>query len=145
MLDTSTAVLRSPQITLDEIKAKAGSARLLVYGANTCWWRILGEGEPIGYERPAPDLGPNPAIRRADGSRLGLPCDPRGGMLFQLDGPEEIRGFIAAAEANPNRYGRHGLAAFVASYHGNVVTSAGLPTCFRTWDEYNALLDGARS
>ncbi len=50
-------------------------------------------------------------------------------------------GFIEAAKADPGYYGRHGLEAFVAAYHGNVVTDDGRATSLETWEEYNQLLD----
>ena len=71
---------------------------------------------------------------------IGLPCDPRGGMLFQT-GEGDLQKFLDSAKENVEHYGKHGLRAFYASYHGVVVTEDGKPTCFTSWDKYNALLD----
>ena len=53
------------------------------------------------------------------------------------------RGFIGGAEARPEHYGKHGLAAFMAAHNDNCVVSGqgSRQTCLRTWDEYNDLLD----
>jgi len=61
-------------------------------------------------------------------------------MLLETDDP---MGFITHAEGNPTHYGKHGLDAFVAAYHGNATTDDGRPTSFSTWDEYNELIDNA--
>lgn len=105
-------------MTLDRIKLEARKADRLVYAARTCWWKV---GDPI-YRLPDTQL----------------PCDPRGSVLFETDKPLD---FIEAAEKNQNHYGKHGLEAFVAAYHGNVTTDAGRPTSFDSWDEYNTLID----
>lgn len=72
----------------------------------------------------------------------GLPCDPRGSMLMQGDAAK----FLVSADANPEHYGRHGIAALVAAFHSNVevLTRDGRgwrPTSLDSWDDYNALLD----
>jgi hypothetical protein len=92
------------------------------YGARTCWWTTSGD-----------DLGTVPGTH-------GLPCDPRGGVLMQAD---DIEGFITAAARNPSHYGRHGIRAFYAAYHGCLVVSLDdpRPWCFATWAEYNDALD----
>jgi hypothetical protein len=102
--------------TLEEIKNVAVDSSRLVYGFNTCWWKI---GDPV-Y------------------SRVGMPCGPRGEMLLETDDPIT---FLAIAMANPGHYGKHGLDAFVAAYHGNLVTEDGHPTSLESWDEYNRLID----
>lgn len=97
----------------------------VVYGARTCWWNV-------------PALtGVWYTVNNQPG---GLPCDPRGGVLFECD---DLKGFIEAARKNADAYGRHGLQAFEAAFHGNVVTKQGKPTCFETWDRYNDLIDAA--
>jgi len=55
--------------------------------------------------------------------------------------------FLASAEANLQHYGRHGLRALEAAFHGNVqtfVTAKGiwLPTSLIGWTAYNELIDG---
>lgn len=106
--------------SLGQIKVLAAQSNRLVYGFSACWWKV---GDPV-YSH----------------DESGLPCGPRGEMLLETDDPMS---FIAAAEANPAHYGKHGLDAFVAAYHGNTVTETGLPTSLETWDEYNKLLDEA--
>lgn len=93
----------------------------IYYGANTCWWTD----------------DPRHLCRHPES---GLPCDPRGGMLFETT---DVEGFLARAEANPDFYGRHGLRAFMAAHHLNCVVSKedARSTCFRIWDEYNDILD----
>jgi len=107
-------------MTLEDIRA--AKPERIYYGANTCWWT----------HDPA-DLSRHP--------EAGLPCDPRGGMLMMTD---DVEGFLSAAEANPEHYGKHGLRAFLAAHHRNMTRSRAdvRPWCFRTWAEYDAVLDG---
>lgn len=104
--------------SLSDLKIEARHHNRLVYSISTCWWKL---GDPC-YRHP----------------NTNLPCDPRGGMLLETDDPVK---FIETAEENLNHYGTHGIEAFIAAYHGNVVTDNGLPTSFNTWDKYNELLD----
>lgn len=105
--------------TLEEIRASKPQA--VYYGANTCWWTT----DPAHLYR----------------LHSGIPCDPRGGVLFES---HNVELFLSNAESYPGFYGRHGLRAFEAAYHGNVVVrETGLPTCFQTWDEYNEVIDAA--
>ena len=106
------------KLTLEQIKALAQHANRLVYAMNTCWWKIG-----------------NPIYRHPDGGIL--PCGPRGEMLLETDNP---LGFIAAAENSVDHYGKHGLRAFVAAYHGNLIADNGNPTSLKTWQEYNDLI-----
>lgn len=105
-------------ITLTDIKATRPD--MIFYGATTCWWT-----------HDPSHLGTNAG---------GLPCDPRGGVLFQT---EDVEGFLRAAEQNPGHYGRHGLRTFLAAHHLNCQRSEddSKPWCMRTWDEYNQALD----
>lgn len=97
----------------------------VVHGVHTPWWFV---GDRLPYT--------------VDGAPSGLPCDPRGGLLLQIDRPDGFRRFVEMAIDNPEHYGKHGLAALALAYHGNlVVADSGKPTCFRSWDEYNAMLD----
>lgn len=54
-----------------------------------------------------------------------------------------MEGFLRAAEANAERYGRHGLRAFLAAHHANAVVSLSdqRATCAEGWDAYNDALD----
>lgn len=102
----------------------------LYYGALTCWW-----GDDIYYRLPCKTGG-------VPGSPP-LPCDPRSGVLMQVE-PDKVPDFFKAARKNPDHYGKHGLDAFCAAFQGvvEVRTQTGWrPTCFRTWGEYNAVLD----
>lgn len=135
MAETQGTRLREPQITLDEIKGRVRRTGFVCYGMRSCWW-----AEHTFY-----------ALPKQPGDRLpGLPVDPRGGPLMQVDGRSTFGGerhdpleFIRMAERNPSHYGRHGMAAFIAAYHGNVLDEHGNPTCLRNWEDYNRLLDGA--
>ena len=103
--------------TLQEIKHAAPET--IWYSVHTCWW----------------------THRSTDLRKLpnGLPCDPRGGVLMMDEG----QSFLTSAEANPDHYGKHGLAAFIASHNDNCVVSSDdhRNTCLRSWQEYNDLLD----
>lgn len=107
-------------MNLEQLKEIAKKYNRLVYGCQTCWWKI---GSPI-YKH-----------------ENDLPCGPRGEVLLETDDPV---GFIAEALKNPGHYGRNGLDAFVAAYHGNARTVDGKPTSFETWDKYNELIDKYR-
>lgn len=116
--------------TQEEIEARAGASAkgtgIVVWSTGTPWWYILAdEEERLPYS-----------------NAFGIPVDPLGAPLVQHDDATE---FIASAKSNPGHYGKHGLAAFFAAYHGNVtVRRAGgevVPTAFSCWDQYNDLLD----
>lgn len=105
------------------IRELAARSTFLVYAIHTPWWFI---GEDLPYHKPG---------------MYPLPCDPRGSMLLQTENPML---FIESAEANPSHYGRHGLIAFAAAYHGNVLAKPKMiPTSLDNWDAYNELLDRA--
>lgn len=108
--------------SLDEVRA--AMPKMIFYGARTCWWT-----------HDASHLG------RLDG---GIPCDPRGGVLFQAD---DIEAFLKSAEESTAHYGKHGLRAFLAAHHSNCVVSADdpKPTCFESWGDYNRILDEAEA
>ncbi len=107
------------KITLAEVRsAKPG---MIFYSATTCWWTH------------------DPAHLGKTAGGHGLPCDPRGGVLFQT---EDVEGFLRCAEQGPDHYGKHGLRAFMAAHHLNCLHSEEdpRPWCMRTWDEYNEVL-----
>jgi hypothetical protein len=142
------------RITLEEIERSRPEK--IYYGATTCWWthdpkhlsltpeptegdiRRLAETMLRSSGRDQSKLGEYLEIARRQSFRL--PCDPRGGMLFETD---NVSGFLAAARRNPESYGRHGLRAFVAAHHLNSVLSleGQRPWCEREWDAYNDALD----
>lgn len=105
---------------LDRILAMASIApnREIVYAMKTCWW---GWYAGIPYRMPGTDI----------------PCDPRGSGLMIA----KIGDFLNAAKENAAFYGRHGLHALAAAWHGNVTTDDGRPTSFEGWDGYNELID----
>ena len=108
-------------ITLDQVRAAKPTK--IYYGVRTCWWTH------------------NP-LHLSKHQGTGLPCDPRGGVLFETDKVEE---FLSAAEQSPGHYGRFGLQAFIAAHHLNCVIGKDNPRpwCFPSWDEYNRLIDEA--
>ena len=110
-------------ITLDDIRADQPTT--IYYGAISCWWTHRRSDMCV-----VPDGRPG----------AGLPCDPRGGVLFETNDAEA---FIVAAEAHPESYGRHGITAFLAAHNDNCVVALDdrRATCLRTWDEYNDLMD----
>lgn len=109
------------RISLEEVKEQATKSGIILYGASSCWWAHTWNS--------ASKLEPS-----------GIPCDPRGGVLFQT---EEVAEFFDNAEANSGFYGRHGLAAFMAAHHYNSVANltARLPWCCSGWEEYNLAVD----
>lgn len=109
-------------ITLKDIenRVKSKSGRKVIYGAMSPWWYI---GKPL---------------YRVPNAEFPLPCDPRGGLLLETD---DLEGFLKAAKDNVDKYGKYGLDAFMLAYHGNVITDKGLPTCLKSWKEYNDLID----
>lgn len=111
--------------TVTEETVRAEQPKMIFYGANTCWWTH--DPKHLGSTQP-------------DGS--GIPCDPRGGVLFQT---ENAARFLEKALSKPEHYGRHGLKAFWASHHSNLTTTGkdGVekPWCFVSWEEYNQVLD----
>ncbi len=113
--------LATKQRTIADVRAARPTT--IYYGALTCWWS---------------DAAPPYRTK----GEYGLPCDPRGGVLLQT---EDVEAFLRSAEENPEFYGRHGLRAFEAALHGNVLASNGNPTCFNSWDEYNSLLDAEQA
>lgn len=72
---------------------------------------------------------------------LAFPCDPRGSVLMECD----TAVFLREAEADPARYGKHGLDALAAAFHGSLVVAAGdkagYPTCLESWDQVNEAID----
>lgn len=71
----------------------------------------------------------------------GLPCDPRGCMLFQGNFAE----YWNKVKVDASHFGKHGLRAFIAAFHGNIEVftedRGWRPTSLTTWDEVNALID----
>ncbi|MFH1603899.1 MAG: hypothetical protein ABIH03_08330 [Pseudomonadota bacterium] len=114
--------------TIDLAEVRAAKPKTIYYGARTCWWTH----DP----------------RHLGRHRSGLPCDPRGGLLFETD---DVEGFLRATEEEARKppevcqYGKHRLRAFMAAHHLNCHVSATdwRSTCFTSWDDYNRILDEA--
>lgn len=114
------------EFTLEEIhyRIRGSCSRMIFYGANTPWWTT---NECDLYETKGGHH---------------LPCDPRGGMLFQTD---KVDDFLKAAESSPEHYGKYGLRVFLLAYHGCVVAKKEngelWPTCLDNWALYEELID----
>lgn len=115
--------------SLEDIKAE--NPETVWYSVNSCWWTHRQEDvQTLEDVRP---------MREGDPERM--PCDPRGGMLMMGSAAD----FIANAEADPERYGKHGLDAFIASHNDNCIISRldPRPYCLSSWGEYNLHIDFA--
>ncbi|CAA7621097.1 hypothetical protein [Magnetospirillum sp. UT-4] len=115
-------ILIVPIVDFDQVKRSVQPTAY--FAMNTCWWT----------DNPG-HLG-----RMETGVGHGLPCGPRGEGLMTAP----LREFLAAAKANPAHYGKHGLRAFMAAYHGNCLkedATGARPWSLQTWVEYNAALD----
>src|SRR5579884_2861528 len=88
------------------------------YAARTGWWTLDSQDLYAGHSP--------------------IPTDPRGSPLFENDAPAA---WLANTVRNAGFYGRHGLLALLAAYHGNLRTPDGNPTSLQGWDEYNRELD----
>ena len=156
-------------VTLADIKREieeqleSGSEpAMCFYGANSCWWthdfsdvfrtpsatpgelRRIAETLRYASGRAAAPL--DEFMERArEVSAVGLPCDPRGMVLYETRKADAL-GFLASAIDAPSFYGRHGLDAFVAAHARNsflVTTREEVPWCATDWEQYNVALDRA--
>ena len=112
----------SQTITLADVRAAL--PKKIYYSTQTCWWT-----------HDARHL-----CRHAS----GLPCDPRGGMLFEA---HDTEAFLQTAEEHPEHYGRHGLDAFMAAHHLNchVSETDARCTCMASWADYNDAIDARKA
>jgi hypothetical protein len=140
------------KVTLEDVRG--AQAKTIWYAARTCWWTHLPEhlatlppspgeihrfAETLRLNSSTPDAPLVLFFDRARKASRGLPCDPRGSVLFMTD---DVEGFLTAAENNSAHYGRHGLRAFMAAHHQNCIDPRSLrPTSATTWDEYNDAID----
>lgn len=141
------------KITLEEILDL--KPKMIYYAARTCWWthnpKHLGTlppsesdikrfAEMFRFNSSTPEAPLDEFLERARNVARGLPCDPRGSVLFQT---ENVEGFIQTARDKSAHYGKHGIKAFLAAHHLNCVV--GLfdlrSTSAATWKEYNDALD----
>lgn len=141
------------RVSLEDIRR--AKPAYIFYAARTCWWthdpmhlstlpsseeEIKRYAETFRLNSSTPDAPLDEYFERARKAARGLPCDPRGSVLFQTD---NIEGFLMAAEDNADHYGKHGIRAFMAAHHSNCVISLTdlRPTSGREWQEYNDALD----
>jgi len=113
--------------TLEEIRQT--KPKTVFYSSKTCWWTTNPDDLCCAHGIPANDC--------VHGDVGGVPLDPAGAPLLLT---YDVVGFLKDAEQNADRYGRHGIKAFVLAHHGNVI-ERGLPRCSTKWDSYNDLLD----
>lgn len=122
------------KMNLDELRRRLINEPDLeaVYSINTPWWSLWSDdAEQKGLTRI-----PKYLPYRIPGT--GIPCDPLGSPLMQ----GELLKFLQSAAAKPDHYGRNGLAALEAAFHGNVVLDESKkPTALPSWNHYNDLLD----
>lgn len=143
-------------ITLNDVRA-AKPAKIY-YAARTCWWThdprhlsvtqsseaaitLTAENYLLNALSPNSKRTISECYERARKVHApGLPCDPRGSVLFETD---NIEAFLTAAEENPARYGKHGLRAFVAAHHQNCFAALFYEKHWSetTWQHYNDALD----
>ena len=141
------------KITLEEILDL--KPEMIYYAARTCWWThdpkhlsilppsesdIQRLAEMFRLNSSTPEASLDEFLERARNAACGLPCDPRGSVLFQTEHVEE---FIQTAKNKSAHYGKHGIRAFLAAHHLNCVV--GLfdmrSTSGTHWEEYNKALD----
>ena len=85
-----------------------------------CWWTTREE-----------DIYTDPTT--------GVACDPRRSRIAAVPwGP-----FLYRAQSNPAAFGKHGLDAFIAAYHGNCIVNIidPRPTALDIWQQYNDAMD----
>lgn len=94
--------------------------RTIYYCETGCWWTHVAAqaGRPVDGQHRCP--AGHPVVADAD-----------------------VAGFLAAAEAYPGHYGRHGTVALMAAHAENCIADATTraSACLPAWEDYNALLD----
>ena len=114
------------KITLEQIEA---SGQQRVYWAiDTCWWT-----HDPKHLYNTKDV--NPALKQ----QHGVPCDPRGSVLYE----GVLSDFLRSARETDiklGHYGKHGLRAFLTAHHLNS-SLYGLPWSETTWQHYNDAID----
>lgn len=142
------------RVSIEDVKN--AKPEMIWYAANTCWWThdpkhlstlpiseadIRRSAEMLRANSSTPNAPIGSFMERARRAHgRGLPCDPRGSVLFQTD---DAAGFLKAAELHGSHYGRHGIRAFMAAHHQNCVLTLvdERPWSGASWDEYNDALD----
>ncbi len=115
----------------DLVEIRVRKTEMVFYSAKTCWWTT--DPDDLCCEHGQP-------MRECPDNYTGIPLDPAGAPLLQTD---KVESFLQDAENNLHHYGKHGIAAFILAYHGNIVSDDEheLPRCAVKWDRYNELLD----
>ena len=105
--------------TLERISSLVDSRGLVYCAVGTTWWTVRSE--------------------HLNSNEVGLPCDPRGSVLLETAAAD----FIQRAKDDPAYYGKHGLVAFCAAFHGNLVLDDIRPWSLPSWDNVNEVIDRA--
>ena len=71
--------------------------------------------------------------------RFGVPCDPRGAVLYEGVLSDFLRS-AREADIKLGHYGKHGLRAFLSAHHLNSSLD-GKPWSEITWQHYNDAID----
>lgn len=115
-------------VSFEDIKkiCEENPDELICYDTVSAWWCILTDNE----------------------YRVGghIPASPHGSVLMQT----EISNWINGIEEKKDHYGKHGIKAFMSSYHGNI-TLNGNPCAIMPdpdsdksiWDLHNDLIDAS--
>lgn len=110
------------RLNLDKMPALDQVHGSVFIAIHSCWW---GQTQPYTMKD----------------SPRGIPCDPRGSGLIETSNGQ---GFVEVAMGNPSFYGKHGIEAFRAAFHGvlEAHTKHGWrPSSFQKWEDYNELMD----
>jgi hypothetical protein len=99
--------------SLDDILELCKTCDNVIYAMSTGYWKLVNDDYSV-------QRGPS-------GEYIFIDRDP-------------IK-FILNAAQNKEHYGKHGFAAFIAAYHGNVVDDDGNEISLNSWDKYNDLID----
>lgn len=144
-------------MTIEQVKQdiKDGKSTMIFYGSQTLWWTHLdsdledatAKGK-IAREKMHTDMMENPNVPQehkdkmsslyemANKSAVGIPSDPTGAPLYQMQEPLK---WITEAEAKPEHFGEHGLEAFMKTHHQNCDDK-----CHAKWEEYNKMIDESK-
>jgi hypothetical protein len=109
-----------------------GGGQWAMYSFHCCWWTTF--PEDLGNTAEILPTTGKLTIKGRNGTPntevdfSGLPCCPHcGSVLMQAP----LKQFVAAAQENPEHYGKFGIDAFLEAHHRNS------KTCHRGWAEYN--------
>ena len=144
-------------MTIEQVKEdiKDGKCEMIYYSSSTLWWTHLTSDveEAMKTGKAASDKrhedmmnDPNfpqenkdklKALKKMIGEgAVEIPMDPTGAPLMQISEKKDIEGWVAASEAKPEHFGKHGVDAFMKSHHQNCDNN-----CFKEWAGYNEMID----